>query len=165
MTCRFGGGAILLGLLCFGLSLPAAASFQTGSPLHGPSVNGGDDVSEIDRLISVYREATGKEQQVLNREIRRQIVEEVNGRQKLAIQEVIKLSNLKRKQSETVVPKKKRKTKHAETYHRKRRRCNGIGCTVRNLSRSLQRFFSQATRKRRHPLKKQDPRAVLRSRK
>ncbi len=113
--------------------------------------------SEIDRLIDAYRQRTSLPKDLLRRRVCKEIASEVEGRQKMAIIEQIKLHKLKQ------VTRQKRRS-HRSHRRRKYRHssCRSPICVLERIRRSVGSFFRQVTRKRKHPIKRTSPRNVLR---
>ncbi len=142
--------------LSMGCSVAPAAS---GSSSAVPSSE--SEVSRIDLMIQTYKSAPPEERKALNQAIRREISREVTGQQKLAIQEAIRLKNL-RSQERISSRKTKKKIRHLRKKYSRRHPCNTWNCKLRRLSDSFHRFFRRVTQKRRHHTPRPHPKDVLR---
>ncbi len=124
--------------------------------------------ADLDTLIDAYRQAPAGEKARLKARIRSRIVDEVTGRQKTTIAEMIRLKKLEaeerryagrsKKSSKKI---KKNPVKKDRTHRYSSRSCHSLECTFKRMKRSLQEFFRKATVKRRHPAKKPKAEEVL----
>ncbi len=146
---------LILSLL-LGCSMASAAS---GSVSVMPSSE--SQVSRIDLLIQAYKSAPPEEKKALNQAISREISREVTGQQKLAIQEAIRLKNL-RSQQRISSKKTKRKLRSSRKKYSRRHPCNTWNCKLRKLGDSFHRFFRRVTQKRRRHTPRPHPKDVLR---
>jgi len=142
--------------LSLGCSMAPAA---LGSSSAVPSSE--SEVSRIDLLIQAYKSAPPEEKKALNHAILQEISREVTGQQKLAIQEAIRLKNL-RSQERISSRKTKKKARHLRKKYSRKHPCNTWNCKLKELGESFHRFFRRVTQKRRHHIPRPHPKDILR---
>jgi hypothetical protein len=143
--------------LIAGITMGANAALEKSDQLSGTQ-------ADIDRMIDTYRRAPAVEKHLLLEKLRKKIVSEVQGQQKMAIVEAIRLNKLKieSRRQKAVALRTTRSAKPSRRSSRKRHlRCHGLECILLKVKHAMRTFFRQATKKRVQPAKKASPADVL----